>query len=123
MKAIIVEDSLASNGPHVKALTERDFRFMRGAKPKDRELPSGRFEAGGTRETWERRDRRTGALQRFDWECGLPLNDARFGLKADMPECVETRGKDDNLHLGHRSSARPAHGAGGHAPRPSAVGD
>ena len=90
MKATVVEDSLASNGPRIGALMENDFRFMHGAKPKDRELPSGWFEAGGTRETWKRRDRKTGALQRFDWDCGLPLNDAHFGLKADMPECVET---------------------------------
>ena len=93
MKAIIVENSLASNGPHIKTLMENDFRFMHGAKPKDRELPSGRFEASGTRETWERRDRKTGAFQRFDWDCGLPLNDAHFGLKADMPEYVETSGR------------------------------
>ena len=39
MKATVVEDSLASNGPRIGALTERDFRFTRGAKPKDRELP------------------------------------------------------------------------------------
>ena len=90
MKATVVEDSLASNGPHIRALMENDFRFTRGAKPKDRELPSGWFETGDTRETWKRRDRKTGALQRFDWECGLPLNDARFGLKVSMPEYVET---------------------------------
>ena len=90
MKAIIVEDSLASNGPHVKALMENDFRFMHGAKPKDHELLFSWFKASGTRETWERRDRKTGALQRFDWDCGLPPDDAHFGLKADMPEYVET---------------------------------
>ena len=90
MKAVIVEDSLASNGPHIGALMENDFRFMRGARPKDRELPFSWFEAGGTRETWKRRDRGTGAFQRFDWDCGLPLNDARFGLKVNMPEYVET---------------------------------
>ena len=89
------EDPVMARSPRIRALTERDFRFTRGAKPKDRELPSGRFEAGGTRETWERRDRKTGALQRFDWDCGLPPDDAHFGLKADMPEYVETsrRGK------------------------------
>ena len=84
------EDPVMARSPRIRALTERDFRFMHGAKPKDRELPSGRFEAGDTRETWERRDRKTGAFQRFDWECGLPPDDAHFGLKADMPECVET---------------------------------
>ena len=41
MKAIIVEDGLASNGPHIGTLIENDFRFILGAKPGDRKLPFG----------------------------------------------------------------------------------
>ena len=38
----------------------------------------------------------------------------------DVPSLLE--GEDDNLHVGHGPAARPEHGAGGHALRPSAVG-
>ena len=38
MKAVIVEDGLASNGPYIKALKENNFRFILGAKPGDHEL-------------------------------------------------------------------------------------
>ena len=120
MKATVVEDSLASNGPHVKALMENDFRFTHGAKPKDRELPSGRFEAGDTRRTWDRRDRGPSAVR-------LGLRPAAR-RRAFRPQGGHARirgngqrGRDDNVHVGHRSSARPDNGAGGHALRPSAV--
>ena len=86
----VVEVGLASNGPHIGTLMESDFRFPLGAKPRDRELPLSWFEAGETRETWERRDRKTGAVRRFDRDCGPPPGDAHFDLKVTMPECVET---------------------------------
>ena len=37
MKADIVEDPLAPNGPHVTLLKEQGFRFILGAKPGDHE--------------------------------------------------------------------------------------
>ena len=49
MKAIIVEDGLASNGPHVRHLQEKGFRFILGAKPGDHELLFSWFEASGLR--------------------------------------------------------------------------
>jgi hypothetical protein len=35
LKAIIVEDGLASNAPHIRLLQALDFRFILGIKPKD----------------------------------------------------------------------------------------
>ena len=49
MKAIIVEDDLASNGPRAGALMENDFRFMPGAKPGDRKLLFSWFQTGYAR--------------------------------------------------------------------------
>ena len=90
MKAVIVEDGLASNGPHINLLEEKDFRFILGAKPGDHDLLFSWFEASGTKETWERRDRKTGTVHRFEWDHGLPLNDANFDLKVNMLKYEET---------------------------------
>ena len=91
MKAVIVEDSLASNGPHVNLLKEKDFRFILGAKPGDHELLFSWFEASDTKQTWEKRDRKTGTLHRFAWDHGLPpLNDVNFDLKINMLHYEET---------------------------------
>lgn len=90
MKAVIVEDGLASNGPHINLLEEKDFRFILGAKPGDHDLLFNWFEASETKETWERRDRKTGTVHRFEWDNGLPLNDANFDLKVNMLKCEET---------------------------------
>ncbi len=90
MEAIIVEDALASNGPHIKLLKETDFRFILGAKPGDHELLFSWFEASDTKQTWEKRDRKTGTVHRFEWDHGLPLNDANFELKINMQHDEET---------------------------------
>ena len=90
MKAIIVEDALASNGPHIKLLKEKDFRFILGAKPGDHELLFSWFGASDTKQTWERRDRKTGTVRRFAWDHGLPFNDANFDLKINMLHDEET---------------------------------
>jgi len=90
MKAIVVEDGLASNGPHVRHLQDKGFRFILGAKPGDHDLLFGWFEASETKETWARRDKATGTVHRFEWDSGLPLNDANFGLKINMLKYEET---------------------------------
>ncbi len=91
MKAAIVEDGLASNGPHINLLKDKGFRFILGAKPGDHELPFSWFEAGETKETLVRRDNKaTGTAHRFARDHGLPLNDANFGLKVNMPKHEET---------------------------------
>ena len=45
LKAIIVEDALASNGPHITHLKNKGFRYILGAKPGDHELLFRWFEA------------------------------------------------------------------------------
>ena len=49
-----------------------------------RKLPFCRVESGDTRETWVRRDMKTGATRRFEWDRELPPDDGHFDLKADM---------------------------------------
>jgi len=83
MKAIVVEDGPASSGPHILHLMDRNLRFILGAKPGDHALPFSRFEAGGTRRTWRRRDA-DGTEHHFDRDHDLPLDDAHLGLKVNM---------------------------------------
>lgn len=90
MKAVIVEDGLASNGPHIMLLKEKDLRFILGAKPGDHELLFSWFETSDTKQAWERRDGKTGIVHRFEWDHDLPLNDANFGLRVNMLKCEET---------------------------------
>ncbi len=95
MKAVIAGDALASNGPHIKLLKEKDFRFIPGAKPGDHGLLFSWFEASDTRQTWERRDRKAGTVQRFEWDHGLPPSDANLHLKVNMPVYGETDRKGE----------------------------
>ena len=52
LKAIIVEDALASNGPHITHLKNKSFRYILGAKPGDNELLFSWFEASETKKSW-----------------------------------------------------------------------
>ena len=90
LKAIIVEDALASNGPHITHLKNKDFRFILGAKPGDHELLFSRFEASESKKSWKTRDKKTGTVQRFEWDTGLPLNNANSDLKVNMLKYEET---------------------------------
>jgi len=87
LKAIIIEDGLASNGPHVKLLKEKDFRFILGAKPKDHELLFSWFEASDTRQELERLDPQT--HQCFEWDRDIPLNDAHFDTRVHVLRYTE----------------------------------
>ena len=90
LKAIIVEDGLASNGPHINHLKSKGFRYILGAKPGDHELLFSRFEASETKKSWKKRDKKTGTLQHFEWDIGLPLNKANSDLKVNMLKYEET---------------------------------
>lgn len=85
---------LASDGPHIRLLKEKGFRFILGARPGDHELLFSWFEASETKETWKRRDR-DGTVHFFAWDRGLPLNDANFDLKDNILsyEGTDTKGK------------------------------
>ena len=90
LKAIIVEDALAFNGPHITHLKNRNFRFILGAKPGDHELLFSRFEACETWQSLEKRDKETGSVLHFEWGIELPLIKANFDLKVNMLKYKET---------------------------------
>ena len=90
LKAIIVEDALASNAPHITYLKNKGFRYILGAKPGDHKLLFSRFEASESKKSWKTRDKKTGAVHHFEWDIGLPLNNANSDLKVNMLKYEET---------------------------------
>ena len=124
MKAIIVEDAPASNGPHITFLKEKDFRFILGAKPGDHDLLFSRFEASNTKQAWERRDRKSGTVHRFAWDHGLPLNDANVDLKVTMlhDEETDTNGNRTRFSWVTDLPLDRGHGDARHARRPPQMG-
>ncbi len=90
IKAVIVEDGPASNGPRIRHLRDKGFRFILGAKPGDHELLFSRVKASETQQTRETRDKTTGRMHRFEWDAHLPLNDASFEVRVNMLNDEET---------------------------------
>jgi len=89
LKLVVVEDGLASNGPHIELLRALDMRFVLGAKPGDHEFL---FEwvdnTPATREAeFVGED---GTRRWFRWLNGAPLNDASFETEVNFLECRET---------------------------------
>ena len=97
---VVVEDGLASNGPHVRLLKELGMRFVLGAKRGDHaalfewvdELESAPLAPGAAPgvERWETVDG-DGVEHRFRWSNGAPLNDANADLEVNFLEYWERR--------------------------------
>jgi hypothetical protein len=88
LKLIVIEDALASNGPHIRHLQSLDLRFILGAKPSDHTFL---FD-------WVARSEHTaevtftdaeGVGHRFRYLNGVPLNDANFDLEVNFLEYWE----------------------------------
>ena len=89
----MVEDALASNGPHIELLGKLDMRFILGAKPGGREPEVRAFlfewvdNTPGTRAAEFAGE--DGVRHRFRWLNGAPLNDANFDLEVNFLEYRE----------------------------------
>ena len=90
LRLIVVEDALASNGPHVKLLRELDMRFVLGVKPGDHAHLFQWVDTSLETREFETTDA-DGARRRFRFLNGAPLNDAHFELEVNFPECWEKR--------------------------------
>ena len=90
LKLIVVQDGLASNGPHIELLKELDLRFVLGAKPGDHEFLFQWVDTTPGTRTFETADA-DGTRHRFRYHNGAPLNDANFELEVNFPEYRVTR--------------------------------
>ena len=78
-----------TTAPH-QTLKDKGFRVILGAKPGEHKLLFNRFEASETKRSWKRRDKKTGTLQHFEWDIGLPLNKANFDPRVNVLKYKET---------------------------------
>ena len=95
LKLIVVEDGLASNGPHIKLLKQLDMRFIVGAKPADHKALFEWVEATervnpGAVKSHEHTDEH-GVHHRFRYLNAAPLNDTHFELEVNFLQYWETR--------------------------------
>ena len=98
LKLVVVEDGLASNGPHIELLKQLDMRFILGAKPGDH---AHLFQWVGTTpemKTLETTDD-DGTVHRFRYLNGAPLNDANFQLEVNFLEYWEFKPNGRQPHF------------------------
>lgn len=92
---IVVEDGLASNGPHVRDLLAEGMHFILGAKPGDHpflfEQVTAAAEAGVAHEL-ETVDPQTGRRRSYLAVAGVPLNASHPDLLVNFVLCVEQKG-------------------------------
>ena len=74
LKLVVVEDALASNGPHIKQLEEVELRFILGAKRSDHQALFEWVEA-----TERVSPKAAGHVERTDAKPGIPANGCEWG--------------------------------------------
>jgi hypothetical protein len=100
LKLIVVEDALASNGPHIQLLQELNMRFILGVKPGDHQAlfaEVDRRERLGQVARREVTDEQ-GVIHRFRFVNALPLNQSHPDLLVNFLEYWEVH-EDKVLHF------------------------
>ena len=90
LKLIVVEDGLASNGPHINRLKELNLRFILGAKPGDHKFLFDLVNRSRSVKRAEFSDEE-GVRHEFRYLNKAPLNDANFDLEVNFVEYWEKR--------------------------------
>lgn len=89
-KIVIVEDSLGSNGPHIRAIQEEKFNYILGIKPKGNKYL---FELMNRLETQEKvhfhEEIQEGKIHRYRYANKLPLNSSHRDIKVNFIEYRE----------------------------------
>lgn len=90
LKLIVIEDGLASNGPHLHDLIDCDMHFILGAKPGDHAFLFEQVEAARRQGRSPKLSRREGKVTtEVSWACSLPLNESNQDLRVDFLEYNE----------------------------------
>jgi len=90
LKLIVVEDGLASNGPHVRDLLEYDMRFILGVKPGDHAFLFAQVEAARRQGRCPTSTRRVGGVtQEVSWVWNVSLNESNQDLRVHFLEYRE----------------------------------
>ena len=114
LKLIVVEDGLASNGPHVRDLIDNGMRFILGVKPGDHAFLFAQVEAARRKcssPTLTRKEK--GITREVSWVWGVPLNESNPDLRVNFLEYRELNTEGEctkrftwvtDLHVTHRNA-------------------
>lgn len=94
---IVVEDSLASNGPHIQELRKHKMSYILGVKPGDHTFLFD-WVRGSDKQTHEKIDE-GGTSHKYSFVNGVPLNDVHFNLQVNFLEYWETDKKGNQQHF------------------------
>jgi len=83
MKFIVVEDGLASNGPHIRQLQALNMSYILGVKPKDHTYLFNWVETSPKTQTYQTQDQ-DGTIHCYRYHNQVPLNDANFDLEVNF---------------------------------------
>ena len=98
LKLIVVEDSLASNGPHIRLLQDLNLRFILGAKQSDHQYLFQWVNSAKQTQTYAYTDA-SDTHHRFRFLNGVPLNDANYDLEVNFIEYWETLKSGKKQHF------------------------
>lgn len=101
-KAVIIEDALSSNGPHIKQLKANDFKFITSVKPKGNKTLFKQFEAAKTRKEVKFLEIKSDNLvHRFYYKNNMPLNETHGDVRVNFLEYyqIDSTGKKPDRHF------------------------
>ena len=100
LKLIVLQDGLASNGPHIKNLRSKNLRFILVAKEKDHRFLFDWVNNSDDVKTIERKVKtnKGTVLHRFRFVNDVPLNDTHFDESVNFLEYWETRPNRNTTH-------------------------
>jgi len=98
LKIIVVQDGLASNGPHISSLEEKKMRYIIGAKPGDHGYLFEQAEKSDKAQYFEIQDD-SGSFHQFRFINGISLNKSHPDLKVNFIEYRETRRNGKELNF------------------------
>jgi hypothetical protein len=97
LKLIVVEDALASNGPHIALLKHLNMHFILGVKPDGNKYLFEWVNAAKCQLYEEKGDK--GIIHRFKIFNGAPLNDDNFDIKVNFLEYWEIHPNGETKHF------------------------
>jgi len=98
LKVIIIEDGLASNGPHIDHLRHYDTQFILGAKQGDHKYLFDLIDSSESTKYFEMKDK-AGYFHQFRFINNVPLNNSHPDLKVNFLEYRETTPKGKELNF------------------------
>jgi len=79
----VIEDGLASNGPHIRKLQSHNMRYILGAKPKDHKYLFEWIDTSPQTKTYKIQDD-DGTIRHYRYHNQVPLNDANYDLEVNF---------------------------------------